>query len=32
LVSFGVDNNAVTTVTIANAFPSAEIGTFRRSE
>jgi CubicO group peptidase (beta-lactamase class C family) len=31
-MSFGVENNVVTTVTIANAFPSAEIGTFRRSE
>jgi hypothetical protein len=31
-VSFGVENDVATTITIANAFPSAEIGTFRRSE
>ena len=31
-VSFGVENDVATTLTIANAFPNAEIGTFRRSE
>jgi CubicO group peptidase (beta-lactamase class C family) len=31
-VSFGVANDSATTLTIANAFPSAEIGTFRRWE
>jgi CubicO group peptidase (beta-lactamase class C family) len=30
--SFGVENDVATTLTIANAFPNAEIGTFRRSE
>ena len=31
-VSFGVENDIATTLTIANAFPNTEVGTFRRSE
>ena len=31
-VSFGVENDVAATLTIANAFPDAEIGTFRRSK